>query len=166
VARVYLLAVCLTACTKQSLTHARPRPPDCQVQANGADIVCGREIAATLRCTHRGYEACNVLVLTYSDGEAVTLHQLRNDPKFDTVGDVAVERSGARIWFTESDLSAWAMLRGFGGGSGMSSRARVFDVWTGIVRDADDAASGVAPRVERGEAVRLPSEVKPTPGKP
>jgi hypothetical protein len=165
-ARLLSILLGLPACSHgESLTHARPRLPDCQVQANGAAIVCGGQVAATLRCTRRGYAACNVLVLTYSDGEAVTLHKLRNDPKFDVVGRIAVEHNGDRIWFTESDLSLWAMLLGRNGGS--SSQARVFHVWTGVVRDDKDAAGSDAPsRVSRGEAVLLASEEKPTPGKP
>ncbi len=138
--RACLLAIFLglPACSHgESLTHARPRPTDCHAQADGAAIVCGGQVVATLRCTRRGYAACNVLVLTYSDGEAVTLHKLRNDPNFDVVGRVAVERNGDRIWFTESDLSLWAMLLGRDGGS--SSQARVFHVWTGVVRDDKDA---------------------------
>jgi hypothetical protein len=166
--RAFLLSILLGLpdCSRvESLTHTRPRPPECQAQANGAAIVCGGHVAATLRCTYRGYEACNVLVLTYRDGEAVTLHKLRNDPKFDVVSRIAVERDGDRIWFTESDLSLWAML--LGRNSGSSSRARVFHVWTGVVRDDKDAmGSGAKSRVSRGDAVLLASEERPTPGKP
>jgi len=166
--RACLLALFLglPACTNvESLTHPRPSPTDCHAQADGAAIVCGGQVLATLRCTKRGYEACNVLVLTYSDGEVVTLHDLRNDPKFDVVGRIAIRGDGGRIWFTESNLSLWAMLRGRGGGS--SSRARVFDPWTGVVRDDEEVrASDAASRVSRGEAVRLASEERPTPGKP
>lgn len=166
--RACLLSILLglTACSHaESLTHARPRLSGCQAQADGAAIVCGGYVAATLRCTRRGYEACNVLVVTYSDGEAVTLHELRNDPKCDVVSRIAVERNGDRIWFTESDLSLWATLLGRNGG--FSSHARVFHVWTGVARDDKDAAGSDAPsRVSRGEAVLLASEEKPTPGRP
>lgn len=120
----------------------------------------GRGDAALHAAWLRGLQC---LVLTYSDGEAVTLHELRNDPKFDVVGRIAVERNGDRIWFTESDLSLWAMLLGRNGG--LSSQARIFDVWTGVVRDDEDAVGSGAPH-GRGEAVRLASEEKPTPGKP
>lgn len=159
--RAYLLAILLGlfACSHvESLTHARPRPPDCRAQADGAAIVCGGEVSATLRCTQRAYVGCNVLVLTYLDGETLTLHKLRNDPKFDMVHTIAVERNGDRIWFTESDLSVWAGLMGRNGG--FSSQTRVFHVWTGVVRDDKDVDSA------RGDALPLASEVKPTPGKP
>lgn len=156
------LSACLDA---ESVTHARPRPPDCHAQEDGAAIVCGRQVVATLRCARRGYANCNVLVLTYGDGGTATLHKLRNDPKFDVVWGVAIERNGDRVWFTESDLSLWAIL--LGRRNGVSSHARVFDVWTGTVRDDKDAAvADVSSRVARGDAVLLASEVKPTAGKP
>jgi len=159
------VAIGLPACTDvESLTRARHRPTDCHAQADGTAIVCGGQVVATLRCTRRAYGNCNVLVLTYGDGEAVTLHTLRNDPKFDVIGRVAVERTGERIWFTESDLSLWALLRGRDGGS--SSQARAFHVWTGNVRDDEEVvASDAASRVSRGEAVWLATEERPTPGK-
>lgn len=163
--RACLLSILLglTACSHdESLTRARPRPADCQVRADGAAITCGGRLMATLRCVQREYGGCNVLVLTYGDGDVVTLHKLRNDPKFDTVGHVAVGRSGDRIWFTESDLSLWTILLGR---SGYSSQDRVFDVWTGVVRDAG-AGSELGSRVSRGEAIPLASEERPTPGKP
>lgn len=164
--RALLLAalVGLASCSRDaSLTPARPRPGGCRVDVDGSRILCGGQVAATLRCTLRGYASCNVLVLTFADGKTVTLHDLRNDPKFDVVTGIAVEQSGNRIWFTESDLSLrsllWSML---GYGSGSSSRPRVFDVWTGVVQDGEDASGPVS----RGEAVRLASEERPTPGRP
>lgn len=140
-----LLAASLVACTgTTSLTHPRPEPPGCRAQADGHAIICGGQVAATLTCTRWNYGACNVLILTYADGETVTLHELRGDAKFDRVSSVRVSSGGGRLWFTESDLSVWAMLRDRDGG--MSHRSRVYDVWDGKLVDVgDEAPAGTVP---------------------
>ena len=145
-----LVALSASSCST-SLTPPRPEPPGCQVQADGRTILCGGRVAATLGCTKWNYGACNVLVLSYADGETVILHALHGDAKFDKVYDVALSSTGNRIWFTESDLSTWAML--FSRNGGMSHRSRVYDVWSGKLRDEGSGAV----------AGSVPAAFEPTP---
>lgn len=140
-----LAAACaLAGCASRTLTtRGHGAAPDCAVREDGAAILCGDRVFATLECSRAG-AGCSRLALRYADGDVAQLFAAR-DARYDSATRVATAPDGSRIWFLELE-----------GGSAARrwheydvARGKLFDVADGLAQTAAANAGAVPLAVER-----------------
>jgi hypothetical protein len=129
------LAAALAACASPRLTN-RPHESaaPCSVRPDGAAIVCGGSVFATVECKATPH-GCERLALHYADGEVAELYAAAPGANVDAATQVSTAADGSRIWFLAVE------------GPSAARRWREYDVRRGKLWDmgdgqAESAAAG------------------------